>query len=60
MRVQATGKYIVWENCKTLLYVVMGLLGIGIFLSLLAGSFSDSVQANVSGWTCRFCLCLWG
>lgn len=49
MRVQATGKYIVWENCKTLLYVVMGLLGIGIFLSLLAGSFSDSVQANVSG-----------
>lgn len=49
MRVQATGKYIVWENCKTLLYVVMGLLGIGIFLSLLAGFFSDSVQANVSG-----------
>ena len=49
MRVQATGKYIVWENCKTLLYVVIGLLGIGIFLSLLAGFFSDSVQANVSG-----------
>ena len=49
MRVQATGKYIVWENGKTLLYVVMGLLGIGIFLFLLAGFFSDSVQANVSG-----------
>lgn len=31
MRLQATGKYIVWEDCKTLLYVVLGLLGIGFF-----------------------------
>lgn len=49
MRLQATGKYIVWENGKTLLYVVMGLFGIGIFLSLLAGFFNNNVQPNVSG-----------
>lgn len=49
MRVQATGKYIVWENGKTLLYVVMGLLGIGIFLSLLTSLFNNNVQPGVSG-----------
>ena len=49
MRVQATGKYIVWENCKTLLYVVLGLFGIGIFLSLLAGFFNNNLQPSVSG-----------
>lgn len=49
MRLQATGKYIVWENCKTLLYVVLGLFGIGIFLSLLTGLFNNSVQPSVSG-----------
>lgn len=49
MRLQATGKYMVWENCKTLLYVVMGLFGIGIFLSLLAGFFNNNVQPSVSG-----------
>lgn len=49
MRLQATGKYIVWENCKTLLFVVMGLLGIGIFLSLLTSLFNNNVQPRVSG-----------
>lgn len=49
MRLQATGKYIVWENGKTLLYVVLGLFGIGIFLSLFAGFFNNNLQPSFSG-----------
>ena len=49
MRLQATGKYSVWENGKTLLYVVLGLFGIGIFLSLFAGFFNNNLQPSFSG-----------
>ena len=49
MRLQATGKYIVWENGKTLLYVMLGLFGIGIFLSLFAGFFNNNLQPSFSG-----------
>ena len=60
MRLQATGKYIVWENCKTLLYVVLGLFGIGIFLSLLTGFFNNNVQPSVSGLDISILLILMG
>ena len=60
MRLQATGKYIVWENCKTLLYVVLGLLGIGFFLSLLTGFFNNNVQPSVSGMDISILLILMG
>lgn len=60
MRLQATGKYIVWENCKTLLYVVLGLFGIGIFLSLLTGFFNNSVKPSVSGMDISILLILMG
>lgn len=55
MRLQATGKYIVWENCKTLLYVVLGLLGIGFFFPYSPAFSTTTFNPVFPDWTYRFC-----